>query len=95
MSTSCSAAFYAMFFLFFVLRIFFHNKLGSEDEIKIKKKFIQTIFQLNYTKFVFPSILIQLVFPSILIQLENGPNEFYFLFNQPGYSRKDKTKKHN
>ena len=28
------------FFLFFVLPIFFCNKLGSEDEIKIKIKFI-------------------------------------------------------
>ena len=42
------------------------------------------------------------VFPSILIKLENGPNEFYFLFyqlkwqyNQPGCSIKDKTKKQN
>ena len=33
--------------LFFVLPILFHNKLGSEDEIKIKIKFIRTIFQLN------------------------------------------------
>ena len=45
---------------------------------------------------VFPSILIQLltsVFPSILIQLlENVLNEFYFQFNQPGCSRKDKRK---
>ena len=34
-------------FLFFVLPIFFRNKLGSEDELKIKIKFIRTIFQLN------------------------------------------------
>ena len=35
------------------------------------------------------------MFPSIFIQFENGWNEFYFKFNQPGCSRKDKTKKHN
>ena len=35
------------FLLFFVLPIFFRNNLGSEDEIKIKIKFIRTIFQLN------------------------------------------------
>ena len=51
--------------LLFYFTDFFRNKLGVEDEIKIKIKFIQTIFQLN---------------PSILIQLENGPNEFYFYF---------------
>ena len=33
----------AIIFLFFVLPIFFRNKLGSEDEIKIKIKFIRTI----------------------------------------------------
>ena len=35
------------FFYCFVLPIFFRNKLGLEDEIKIKIKFIRTIFQLN------------------------------------------------
>ena len=54
--------------LFFVLLIFFRNKLGSEDEIKIK--FIRTIFQLNQNQRKH-----DFVFPSILIQLENG---FYF-----------------
>ena len=37
----------AIIFLSFVLQIFFHNKLVSEDEIKIKIKFIRIIFQLN------------------------------------------------
>ena len=37
----------AIVFLFFVLPFFFRNKLGSEDEIKIQLKFIQTIFKLN------------------------------------------------
>ena len=32
-------------FFIFCFADFFHNKLGSEDEIKMK--FIQTIFQLN------------------------------------------------
>ena len=35
-----------LFFLFFVLQ-FFCNKLVSEDEMKIRIKFIRTIFQLN------------------------------------------------
>ena len=35
-----------VFFLFFFTD-FFCNKLVSEDEIKIKIKFIRTIFQLN------------------------------------------------
>ena len=35
------------FFVFFCFTIFFCNKLGSEDEIKIRIKFIRTIFQLN------------------------------------------------
>ena len=48
---------------------------------------------LQQHNFVFPSIT-KIVFPSILIQLEIGPNEFHFKFNQPGCSRKEKTKKH-
>ena len=35
------------FFFIFCFTNFFHNKLGSEEGIKIKIKFIQTIFQLN------------------------------------------------
>ena len=50
--------------------------------IKLKIKFIWTIFQF--------------VFPSILIQLENGPNEFYFLFfissSDPNLLRKKSVK---
>ena len=53
----------------------FRIKLESEDEIKIKIKFIWTIFQLNYNRRKH-----EIVFPSILNQLENGPNEFYFYF---------------
>ena len=34
-------------FFYFLFYRFFRNKLGSEDEIKIKIKFIRTIFQLN------------------------------------------------
>ena len=34
-------------FFIFCFTDFFRNKLGSEDEIKIKIKFIRTIFQLN------------------------------------------------
>ena len=34
-------------FFYFLFYLFFHNKLVSEDEIKIKIKFIRTIFQLN------------------------------------------------
>ena len=34
-------------FFIFCFTIFFRNKLGLEDEIKIKIKFIQTTFQLN------------------------------------------------
>ena len=34
-------------FFIFCFTDFFRNKLGSEDEIKIKIKFILTIFQLN------------------------------------------------
>ena len=56
------------FFYFFVLSIFFATR-WSENEIKIKIKFIRTIFELNY-----------LVFSLILIQFKNGPNEFYFYF---------------
>ena len=47
-------------------------KLGSEDDIKLKIKFIQTIFQLNQNRRKH-----EIMFPSILIQLENGLNEFY------------------
>ena len=35
-------------FYFLFCRFFFRNKLVSEDKIKIKIKFIWTIFQLNY-----------------------------------------------
>ena len=35
------------FFFIFCFTHFFSNKLGLEDEIKIKIKFIRTIFQLN------------------------------------------------
>ena len=65
----------AIAFFIFCFTIFFRNKLGSEDEIKIK--FIQTIFQLNLNRRKH-----EIVFPSILIQLENGPNEFYFYFTK-------------
>ena len=41
----------AIVFLFFVLPIFFRNKFGSEDERKIKIKFIRTIFQMNFFDF--------------------------------------------
>ena len=34
-------------FFIFCFTDFFHNKLVSEDEIKMKIKFIRTIFQLN------------------------------------------------
>ena len=34
--------------VYFLFTDFFRNKLGSEDEIKIKIKFIWTIFQLIY-----------------------------------------------
>ena len=34
-------------FFIFCFTDFFRNKLVSEDELKIKIKFIQTIFQLN------------------------------------------------
>ena len=34
-------------FFIFCFTDFFHYKLESEDEIKIKIKFIRTIFQLN------------------------------------------------
>ena len=57
----------------FVLPIFF--KLGLEDEIKIKMKFIRTIFQLNSNR-----RKQEIVFPSILILFENGLYEFYFYF---------------
>ena len=53
----------AIVFLF-LFYWFFQNKLGLEDEIKMKIKFIR----------------IRIVFPSILMQLENGQNEFYFYF---------------
>ena len=66
-------------FFYFCFTDFFRNKFGSVGEIKIK--IIWTIFQSNSNRR-----------PSILTQLENGPNEFYFEFNQPGCSRKDKTK---
>ena len=54
---------------------FFHNTLGSEDEIKIKNRIHSDHFPIelksketrNRTR--------------ILIQLENGPNEFYFYFS--------------
>ena len=35
------------FFFIFCFTDFFRNKLAAEDEIKIKIKFIRTIFQLN------------------------------------------------
>ena len=37
----------AKVFFIFCFTDFFRNKLGSEDEIKIKIKFIRLIFQLN------------------------------------------------
>ena len=40
----------AIIFLFFVLPIFFRSKLGWEDEIKIKIKFIWTIFLLKLNR---------------------------------------------
>ena len=43
--------------------------------IKLKIKFIRTIFQLNKNRRKH-----EIVFPSIFIQLENGSNEFYFYF---------------
>ena len=43
--------------------------------IKLKIKFILTIFQLKENR-----RKQEIVFPSILIQLENGMNEFYFCF---------------
>ena len=36
-----------LFFFIFCFNDFFCNKLGWKDEIKIKLKFIRTIFQLN------------------------------------------------
>ena len=62
-----------LLFFYFLFYRFFRNNLGSEDKIKIKIKFILTIFQLNKNRRKH-----EIVFPSILIQLGNGPNEFYF-----------------
>ena len=53
----------------------FCNKLGSE--VKIKIKYIQTIFQLNLNRRKH-----KIVFPSILIQMENCQNEFHFYFTK-------------
>ena len=36
-----------LFFFTFCFTDFFRNKLGSEEEMTIKIKFIQTIFQMN------------------------------------------------
>ena len=59
-----------LFYLLFYR--FFRDKLGLEDEIKIKIKLIRTIFQLNLNRRKHENSVF-----TILIQLENGPNEFY------------------
>ena len=79
----------AIAFFIFCFTDFFFNKLWSEDEIKIKIKFIRTIFQLNKIEGNTNRVSFD------FIQLENGLNEFYFLFNQPSCRRIDKRKKHN